>query len=231
MFRLFFLTFAGTPRDQEKYDHAHESPKTMTGPLVFLAVLSVVAGWVGAPGVKGYAWYIYHASEHPHIIHAHWLPMIISIIVAVSGITVAYLMYYKGSISPDAMAARFRPIYNLLYNKYYIDEFYDAVIIQPCYALARFLWRFDSGAIDGLVNLQATITLWLSRVKFWFDVNIIDGVVNGLGIMTAAASSVLRLMQSGRLAHYLLVLIFGLVLIGLLATSNLLNWTLLKVGM
>jgi NADH-quinone oxidoreductase subunit L len=231
MFRLCFLTFFGTPRSQEKYDHAHESPKSMTGPLVFLAVLSVCAGWVGIPWLsKGYSMVIYPFNGHPHHAEAHISVMIISTIIASAGIYLAYLMYYKGSISPDAMAQRFKPIYKFLYNKWYFDEVYDFLIVRPVYALARFLWKFDAKIIDGLVNLQATITVWLSTLKYWIDAYIVDGIVNGLGLVTGAASSVLRLVQTGRLAHYLLVILFGLIVIGLLATSNLLNWAFLEVG-
>ncbi|MFH1701218.1 MAG: NADH-quinone oxidoreductase subunit L [Candidatus Zixiibacteriota bacterium] len=230
MFRLFFLTFTGKPRDQEKYDHAHESPKSMTYPLIFLAVMSVCAGWVGIPGIKGFAWVIYGAGEHPHVTSVHWLPMILSIIIASSGIILAYLMYYKGKISPDAMARRFGFAYRILYNKYYIDEFYDAVIVQPCYWVAKNLWRFDSGIIDGLVNLQATITIWLSDAKMWFDVNIVDGIVNGLGIITDLFSAALRRIQTGRLAHYLLAVVFGLILIALLSATDLLNQALIHLG-
>ncbi len=222
MFRLCFLTFFGKPRDQEKYDHAHESPKTMTYPLIFLAVLSVGAGWVGIPWLShGYASFVYHG--HPHHVEPDILLMIISTIVAVSGIGLAYLMYYKKSISAEAVAERFKPLYNLLYNKYYVDELYQFLFINPAHALARFLWGFDAGVVDGLVNLQATITLWLSNVKMWIDVNIVDGIVNGFGMICSTASSALRRIQTGRLAHYVLVVLFGLIVIGLLAASNLLG--------
>jgi len=229
MFRLCFLTFFGAPRDQEKFDHAHESPKSMTGPLMFLAFLSIFAGWVGIPWLQhGYASFVYHG--HPHHAEPSFILMGISTVVALSGIGLAYLMYYKGAISPVAMGDRFKLAYKILYNKYYIDEFYDMAIIKPAHALARFLWRFDAGIVDGMVNLQATITIWLADVKYWIDANIVDGIVNAFGLMIDAASSALRLIQSGRLAHYLLVVIFGLIMIGLLATSNLLNWAFVQVG-
>jgi NADH-quinone oxidoreductase subunit L len=229
MFRLCFLTFFGTPRDMERYEHAHESPKSMTGPLVFLAVLSIFAGWVGIPWLKhGYSSVVYHG--HPHHVEPNIFLMVISTVVALSGIALAYLMYYKKSISAEAMGERFKLIYKILFNKYYVDEIYDAVFVKPAHALARFLWSFDAGIIDGLVNLHATVTLWLSSVKLWFDTYIVDGIVNGLGIVTGAASSVLRLMQTGRLAHYLLVILFGLVVISLLTASSLLNWNITEVG-
>lgn len=225
MFRLCFLTFFGKPRDEKKFEHAHESPRSMTAPLVFLAVLSVVAGWVGLPWLKhGYASFVYHGE--PHHAEPDYLLMVISTVVAVSGIMLAYLMYFEKRISAVEVGRRFKPIYTLLYNKYYVDEFYDFAIIKPIHALARFLWDFDANVIDGLVNLQATVTVRLADIKNWIDVNIVDGLVNGLGLVTGAASSVLRLMQTGRLANYLLVMLFGLILIGLLASSSLLNWAL-----
>ncbi len=231
MFRLCFLTFFGKPRDEEKFNHAHESPKSMTGPLVFLAVLSVCAGWVGIPWLShGYSTAIVTFNGHPHHAEPDILLMLISTVVALSGIGLAYLMYYRGSISPEAMGQRFKPIYNLLYNKYYIDEIYDAIIIQPTYAFARFLWSFDARIIDGIVNLYGTVTVWLATVKYWIDAYIVDGIVNGLGIVTAAASSVLRLTQTGRLANYLLVVLFGLIVLILIANSNLLNWAFVLVG-
>ena len=229
MFRLCFMTFFGEPRNEEKHHHAHESPSTMTGPLVFLAVLSICAGWVGIPWLShGYASIVYHGE--PHHAKPEILLMLVSTVVALSGIGLAYLMYYKKSLSPDAVVARFKPLHTLLYNKYYFDELYDFVIVQPIYAIANFLWKFDANVIDGLVNLQATVTVWLSEVKQWFDTYVVDGTVNGIGIVTGAASSVLRLMQTGRLANYLLAVLFGVIVIGLLATSSLLNWVFAQVG-
>jgi NADH-quinone oxidoreductase subunit L len=222
MFRLCFLTFLGKPRIAERYEHAHESPNSMTRPLIFLAILSIFAGWVGIPWLKhGYASFVFH--EHPHHAEPNLILMLASTVIAVSGIYLAYLMYYKRSISPEAMAERFKPIYTLLYHKYYVDEFYDYVFIKPAHALARFLWGFDAKIVDGLVNLAGTVTLILAAIKQWIDTYIVDGLVNGIGLVTGAASSVLRLIQSGRLAHYVLVVLFGLITIALLAGSNLLR--------
>jgi NADH-quinone oxidoreductase subunit L len=230
MFRLYFLTFNRSPRNQHAFDHAHESPRSMTWPLMFLAVLSVAAGWVGIPWLHhGFSSFVYHGE--PHHAEPSFLLMGIATAVALSGIGLAYLMYYRGSISPVAIAARFKPIYTLLYHKYYVDEFYDAVIIKPVHALTRFLWSFDAKVIDGLVNLNADSTVRLADIKNWIDVHIVDGLVNGLGLVTGAASSALRLIQSGRLAHYLLAVLFGLIMMGLLSSSNMLNWLLAQVGL
>ncbi|MDD4050392.1 MAG: NADH-quinone oxidoreductase subunit L [candidate division Zixibacteria bacterium] len=230
MFRLCFLTFSGTPRNQHAYDHAHESPRSMTWPLMFLAVLSVVAGWVGIPWLShGFSSFVYHGE--PHHVKPEIILMVASTVVALLGIGLAYLMYYRGAISPQAMGARFKPLYTLLYHKYYVDEFYDAVIIKPVFAATRFLWKFDAKVIDGFVNLNASSTLRLADIKNWFDIHIVDGIVNGLGLITGAASSALRLIQTGRLAHYLLAVLFGLIMMGLLSSSNLLNWILWQIGL
>jgi len=214
MFRLCFLTFFGQPRDQERFDHAHESPKVMTYPLVFLAFLSIFAGWVGMPWFRhGFASFVFHAEAyHPH---ANYLMMIIATIVAGSGIGLAYLMYYKKSISADALAARFKPLYKLSYNKFYVDEFYDAAIIRPTLALGRLMWRFDAGIIDGLVNGAAWLTVLWSDIKQWFDKWIVDGAVNGSGWIVRQGANIGRLLETGKVQFYTFFALLVIVLIGL----------------
>ncbi len=212
MFRLCFLTFTGTPREREKFDHAHESPKSMTVPLIILAFLSVFAGWVGIPWLEhGYSSFVYH--HHPHHAEPSILLMIISLSIGLSGIGLAYLIYYKKSISADAIAERFKPLYTLLYNKYYFDEIYDATIVQPCYAICDFWFWFDQRIVDGAVNGSATLTIWWSIAKRWFDDHIVDGAVNGLGYTIRGTGGILRFAQTGRLQNYALVIFAGVILI------------------
>ena len=212
MFRLCFLTFTGEPRDHHKFEHAHESPRSMTGPLVFLAALSVCAGWVGIPWLEhGFSSFVYHGE--PHHEAPNVLLMLLSLVVGLSGIGLAYLMYYKKSISADAIAEKFKPIYTLLYNKYYFDEIYDAAIVKPTYAIGDFWFWFDQHIIDGTVNGLAALTLWTAVAKRWFDEHIIDGAVNGLGYTVRGTGSVLRFAQTGRLQNYALVIFAGVILI------------------
>jgi len=212
MFRLCFLTFTGTPRDPHKFDHAHESPRTMTYPLLFLAFLSVFAGWVGIPWLPhGYSSFVYHGE--PHHAAFHFDIAGISLLVGLSGIALAYLMYYRRSISPDKVAERFRPLYTLLYHKYYFDELYDAVIVRPLYAICDFWFWFDQHIIDGLVNGAATLTLWWSIAKNWFDVKVVDGAVNGAAYTIRGTGSILRFAQTGRLQNYALIIFAGVILI------------------
>ncbi len=210
MFRLIFLTFHGKPREEESYNHAHESPRSMTYPLIVLAVLSIFAGWVALPWLKhGYSMFAYfHEPEHSH---AHWSIMITSTIVAVSGIGFAWLMYMKGAISPKRMGERFKAIYTLLYNKWYFDEIYGAVIIDPILAFTRGLWTFDSGVIDWIVNGFARFTVWLSKVKQWFDQHIVDGAVNGIGYTIWGFGAIIRQVQTGKVQFYGFAIVFGLV--------------------
>jgi NADH-quinone oxidoreductase subunit L len=231
MWRLCFLTFFGKPRDQHRYDHAHESPRTMTGPLVFLGVLAVSAGWVGIPWLHhGFSSFVYHGEPH------HATPSLLlmggSLLVGLSGIFVAYLVYYRRIISPDKVAQRLRPVYNLLYNKYYIDEIYEAVLLKPIMAFARFMWTFDARLIDGIVNGVAFLTLAWAAVKQWFDTWIIDGMVNGAGWVVRMIGGLLRYLQSGSVQFYALF-IAAMVVLVILAKFELeyttLNWPTMTI--
>ncbi|UCE24110.1 MAG: NADH-quinone oxidoreductase subunit L [Candidatus Zixiibacteriota bacterium] len=214
MWRLCFLTFFGEPRDQHRFDHAHESPKNMTYPLVFLAVLSICAGWVGLPWIhKGFATFVYHGEAYEP--HANYLLMAISLIVGLSGIYLAYLMYYKKSISADAMAEKFKGLYKLLYNKYYFDEIYQKVVIDPVMAFAGLMWKFDANVIDGAVNGTGWLTIKWSDIKEWFDTWIVDGAVNGCGWVVRQGANILRFMQTGSMQFYALFIAVLVVLFGL----------------
>jgi len=210
MFRLYFMTFTGTPRDQHAYDHAHESPKSMTVPLMILAVLSVCAGWVGIPWLhKGYSSFVFYGAVH-HV-PPSFILMGISLLVAISGIGLAYLMYVKGSISPVKMAQRFKPIHTFLFNKWYFDELYMATIINPTYWLMEVLFKFDQLIIDGIVNGAGKVTLFLSWAHQQFDIYVVDGAVNGSGYLSMFLGRTIRKIQTGQLQTYALVVFLGAV--------------------
>ncbi|MDD5426461.1 MAG: NADH-quinone oxidoreductase subunit L [candidate division Zixibacteria bacterium] len=215
MWRLCFLTFFGKPRDQHRFDHAHESPRVMTWPLAFLGFLSIFAGWVAIPWLPhGYSSFVYHGEMHhaaPNI-----LLMLISTIVAGSGIVLAYFIYYKEKISADRLAEKFRPLYTLLYNKYYFDEIYQFLIIDPLMKFADFMWTFDARIIDGAVNGTAWLTILWSNVKLWFDTWIVDGAVNGSGWLVRQGARILRFLQSGSMQFYVLFILIIIVVTGLI---------------
>lgn len=216
MFRLCFIAFYGKARDQHKFEHAHESPKVMTVPLVILAFLSIFAGWVGIPWLsKGYSSFVYHHEVH-HL-EPSFILMIVATLVALSGIYLAYVIYYKGTISAERLKYRFSSIHKLLYNKYYFDELYNAIIVKPLFKLTDFLFvRFDLGVIDWLVNAAGSFTVFLSWFWELFDTYVVDGAVNGLGYVVRGTGAGIRRVQTGQLQNYAFIIFFGIVLIILL---------------
>ncbi len=205
MFRLCFMTFTGEPRDQHRFDHAHESPKSMTIPLLVLAFLSVFAGWSGLPWLHhNFATFVYFGEQQAH--HPNYILMLVSTIVAVSGIGLAYLIYYKKKISADAIVHKFKLLHTILYNKYYFDEIYDFILITPILGFARVLWWFDANIIDGLVNLTGWATVKWADLKMWFDKWIIDGAVNGTGYICLSGAWLLKYVQTGSVQFYLLII-------------------------
>jgi NADH-quinone oxidoreductase subunit L len=169
MFRLFFLTFHGSFRGtKDQWEHAHESPWTMTVPLVILGGLSVVGGWIGLPAalgqplggianrVEGWLAPVFEAGEYaahePHAIPPiEYGLMTASVAIATLGILIAYWAYLRDPDLPGRVVARSRGVYTLLNGKYFVDELYDFLIVRPFYALSRFAWRvIDDGLIDGL---------------------------------------------------------------------------------
>lgn len=182
MFRLIFVAFFG----QERSDyHAHEAPPTMTVPLIILAVFSIFAGFIGAPFIEnGFSSFVYF--EHPHIVEANLAVMLISTLVALAGILLAWVLYGQRGFGPDSVPQNWMPVYNLLYNKYYIDEAYN--------------WFFDH------------IVMGIAEAFNWNDRHVVDKIFDGIGFLTRASGSVLRFIQTGNLQNYALV-IFGAVLI------------------
>lgn len=191
MFRLYIITFLGKPGHHS--DHAHESPLTMTIPLMILAVFSIFAGLVGIPGQEvNISKFIYFAkeagAEGAH--HAEAMNMGIAVtssIVALSGILLAFIIYFFKWIKSDSLKKISGPVYTLLENKYYIDELYMFLI----------------------KNIFFVIT---EAVK-WFDRNVVDGIVNFAAFMTRWGGSKLKLTTTGRVQSYALYIFGGLVVV------------------
>ncbi len=214
MFRLVFVTFFGQPRDKEAYEHAHESPKTMTWPLIILAFLSIFAGWVGIPWLpKGFGSFVTDYTGHGHHGHFNFILAAISTVVAVSGIALAYFMYIKKSIKSEVWAEKMKAMHTFLLNKWYWDEIYQKIIIDPTLWVANVLAVFDKLVIDGLVNFMGKFTLVLAWLHNIFDKYIIDGAVNGTGYTVRGIGWVFSRFQTGRLYNYAFVFLFGVVVI------------------
>ena len=208
MFRLVFTVFGG--KQSHAAEHAHESPKTMTVPLAILAVLAIAAGYIGAPFISGRYSFGEFISNGMHFEHVefNFIPMIISIIVALTGILLAYLMYGRRSVPTDWFYRYVKGFYRVLRNKYYIDEFYSVSVIRPGIRFAYMINWFDRYIIDGFVNLVARVTVIVSKGVHFFDLGFIDGIVNWTARETYNSGQRLRQLQTGNISGYAIVM-FG----------------------
>ncbi len=170
MFRAVFMTFCGESR-VDPHVHPHESPPLITVPLSILAGLSVVGGLVGFPIIEGAHRFKDFlapsiATLHPSVHHSMTFEitmMLFSMLVAGIGIYTAYKCYIKKPELPGKITAKFPATYDLIYNKYYMDEFYDATVVEPIKSGSDFLWRgVDEKVVDGAVNGSAGVVTWLS---------------------------------------------------------------------
>src|SRR6266536_1853530 len=248
MFRLMFLTFHGRPRmSHEAEHHIHESPKSMTGPLVVLAFFCLFAGFLGWPhslggknrferflepvfakeahvlASEGEAGQLAAGTkEEEHTSGTEYFLMFLSVGAAVVGWGMAWRAYRhadKGYAEP--IAQKVPPIYDLLYNKYYVDEGYDyaftgrrkiGTVRLGAMGLGEASSWFDSRIIDGTVNGAGWITRLTATLSTWWDKWIIDGVgVNGPAILARMLSYPTRLLQWGLVQWYALVMVVGLV--------------------
>jgi NADH-quinone oxidoreductase subunit L len=208
MFRLYVLAFRGESRlSSEAAHHLHESPPSMIVPLVVLALLSIVGGWVGppmqeagnaferwlapvftdpvasalgghaAPGAHGAA---SHALSRP----VEWLLILASVAVATAGIALAFGLYLRAPELSTRLRERWSGLHRVLVNKYWMDELYDTIVVAPIYRISQRLWTF-------------------------WDEKVVDGAVNGVAYTLEGASAVLRLLQTGFVGTYALFIAVG----------------------
>lgn len=200
MFRMLFLTFWGSFRGtKEQESHLHESPASMTIPLIILAVLSAIGGLIGVPEVLGghhwlaeflspvLAYTTAKSGEAVVLDHAtEYLLMAISVGVALIAIAIAYFTYVSRKALPISDSEERSALSKISYNKFYFDEIYEAIITRPLDAISQFFFKI----VDKLG---------------------IDGLVNGLGIGAKEASKGLRLMQTGNVGFYIFMMVAGIV--------------------
>jgi NADH-quinone oxidoreductase subunit L len=216
MFRLIFLTFFGKPRYDEHKVHVHESPYSMTVPLIFLAILSTVGGWVAAPHLVGGTDY-FEKFLHPvfaaysvnpgieqgaslagaagaagEVASSPMLELVHAltgwpVIIAILGLAIAWWFYIKSPNTPKKLAQSLRGPYTLVLHKYFIDELYNAVFVAPL--------------------------LWISTNVLWhvIDEGAIDGTVNGVARGMRESGGQLREIQSGNARSYATWVVIGAV--------------------
>src|ERR1700682_1544731 len=203
MFRLIFLTFHGKPRYNQKKVHVHESPKSMLAPLMILALLSIIGGWMAAPAFWGAPDYFANflepvfaeggagnAEAAEATAHALETPLaIVAVVTALLGFVVAFWLYLRQPGKPEQLAKSMRGAYTTLLNKYYVDEIYAALIIKPL--------------------------LWISRDVLWqaVDIRAIDATINGIAAGASDLGDGVRHTQSGNTRSYAVWVVIGALVI------------------
>jgi len=244
MFRLWYMTFLGTPRNHHVYEHAHESPKTMYLPLVALATMAVVAGWPvpltgGAKlpdlleqakpagiteGVAGAMLWPSISMPAETASHAHDVHVQVSWIafsVAAVGILLATALYWAHKPDPALFRRVLAPIYWFLWNKWFFDQLYAVLFIRPVLMISALVAAIDRVVIDGIANGLARVVRGGAHLDDWFDRLFVDGLVNLLGNVTYAVGLRLRTVQTGQLRQYVMAVVIGIVVLFLLLSRYL----------
>ena len=206
MFRLFYMTFHGQERmDEHTKAHLHEAPKSMTVPLVVLAVLAVIGGWVGMPHVLGFTnhferWMEPVMSQGAQVAESHALAaagghagaeialMVASVALVLIAIFLARMFYNKRPELATNFREKLSGVHRILLNKYYVDEIYGAILVRPVVYLSLFLWKI-------------------------VDVVFIDGLINGLATTYSDVSQYCRGVQTGRVRSYATLFVIGVVVL------------------
>ena len=222
MFRLWYMTFAGEPRNQERYDHAHESPRVMTGPLVILAVFAVIAGWIGVISLLeqarpagtlagAHGGYLLDDLEIPneHVSHDFKVPVgFIAFGTALTGLLLATAVYAWRLVDPAEIRQQFSRLHRFLLNKWWFDELYDILFVRPTHFLSERVAQLDKRVIDGIVDGIAKVTAKFSRIgDLWLDQRLVDGSINFMAYRTWDLGVALRAVQSGKLRVYVVSIV------------------------
>jgi NADH-quinone oxidoreductase subunit L len=221
MFRLVFMTFWGEERMGEHVKHhLHEPPKRVIYPLVVLAALSVIGGYVGLPAWTGAPNRFEHFLEPVLRLPAttahetgHSTELLftgLSIVIAVAGIWFAYRVYVSRPGTADRVVAKIRGLYTLVFHKYYVDEIYDAAFVNRTKNLADACFFVDSKFVDGAVNGTAATTRGMATLSRLFDTYVVDGLVNFVGWVNMAFNKVATSLQTGLVQRYALGALFGI---------------------
>ncbi len=210
-FRAIFMTFHGQPRDKQVYDHIHENSDVMTRPLIVLAVLSILGGLLGLPkeviGLPNWisGWLhpvlergetlVHHEGHHLSFSTEVGL-LVASAIIALVGIALAFLIYDRNPKIADMLGSRLGVIHKVLFNKYYVDEIYNAIFVEPSKSFSRFLAKaIDVGVIDNIL-------------------------VDGFAKATVAFGGAMSKLQSGYIRNYITTIFVGCLIIGIYFLSR-----------
>ena len=248
MFRLWYMTFAGEPRNQQRYDHAHESPKVMYVPLIVLAVFAVGVGWpIPGPSVTNLleqsrpAGTLGEATGHGQYGEQHGQYMtalvypdehrahdpqedayteanLVAFSTALAGFLLATMFYGLRKIDPADVRQQFARTYRFLLNKWWFDELYDAMFVRPVLVFSKIISWIDKKVIDWIVDGLAWVVRLVSRIDDLIDRLLVDGLVNLIARWTYDMGASLRAVQSGKLSWYVMAIVIGTVTLFVMAS-------------
>lgn len=244
MFRLWYMTFAGQPRDHHIYEHAHESPKVMYVPLVILAVFAVGAGWT-LPFTNVSITNLLEQARHPgtlahpaglllttlaypseHASHDfHVQATLVASGAALAGFLLATVFYGWRLLSPDDVRRSFSPLYQFFLHKWYFDELYQVMFVRPVMVLSSACANFDKKIIDGFTDGLARLARGVATIDDLLDRIFVDGLVNLTAGWIFSFGVALKQLQTGKLRQYVLFIVVGTV-----ALLFLIRWSFVVAG-
>ncbi|MEC4680717.1 MAG: NADH-quinone oxidoreductase subunit L [Nitrospirota bacterium] len=218
MFRLTYLTFYGQSRvDPAVAKHIHESPSMMMRPLLILAGLAVVGGFLGVPPEHGWFQGFLHNVATPLGSETHEVGMgmllglmIVAVTIALGGWALAHYMYSLRPQTANEWAEKFPRAYTTFLNKYYVDEFYDRFIVEPFKKLGMLWDWFDQHILDRFVVGIGKGTDISAAAITWTEKYVIYGGLNVVGYANHLLAWSWRKLQSGMVHHYAAILVIGL---------------------
>jgi NADH-quinone oxidoreductase subunit L len=226
--RQITLTFLGEPRTHAA-EHAHESRRVMTIPLIILAVFAVGVGWAGIPahfpGLGGLIpdWFNNFLNSmlpgNSAGEAASLAPLFTSLVVSLGGLLLGWAVYRNQTAGKKDPLLALGGVYALLKNKYYVDEFYNWAFVKPAYWLAEtFTYKWiDKIIIDGILHAIGRFGLWFGRIlRGWFDVPVVNGIGNGIADGTRKLGADLKPVQTGRIQQYMLITMLVVVGVGII---------------
>ncbi|HQU47268.1 MAG TPA: proton-conducting transporter membrane subunit, partial [Pirellulales bacterium] len=229
MFRLWFMTFVGPPRDHHIHEHAHESPRIMYVPLTILAFFAIVIGWTltgvwsvtdlfeqarwpGEAGAGVLLPTLVYPNEHAsHESDVHLVAGLTAFSTALGGFLLATVFYGLRWLNPAEVRQQFAPVYTFLLNKWYFDELYDFLFVRPLHFVSGIVAWFDKQMIDGLIHSLARWTRGVADIDDLIDRYFVDGFVNLFAAWTWSLGNSLRGLQTGKLRQYVMLIVIGTV--------------------
>jgi len=207
------------PLENEEHELGHpveprEVPKSMWIPLVVLAVFATLYGFLGTPffGENGnlIARFLNHGYAHYPVANATTLGlMLFSLVVALLGVHFGLKVNNTeaGVVWKAGIKKKYAGLYRAVYNKYFIDEFYEEYIIQPVFFITQVARAFDNYVVDGIVNAAGWLTYQFALFQGWWDNVVVDGIVNGTAWIVRFLSEITKPVQSGYVQNYMMVVV------------------------